>query len=107
MIERIYNAGPVSLTYQVIKGFKDYKSGVYSVENCGTTTKDVNHAVLATGFGEENGMKYYNIKNSWGTTWGNNGYFKMQRGVNMCACSQCNSYPLIDKQAMDHFEATA
>ena len=107
LAERIYNAGPVSLTYQVISGFKDYKSGVYTSDHCGKTTKDVNHAVLATGYGVENGKKFWNIKNSWGSTWGNNGYFKMERGANMCACSQCNSYPLIDKHNMEHFEETA
>jgi cathepsin H len=57
----------------------------------------VNHAVLATGYGEESGMKFWNIKNSWGPTWGNSGYFKMERGANMCAVAQCNAYPLVDK----------
>ena len=107
MAERLYNAGPVSLTYQVIAGFKDYKSGVYSANNCGKTTKDVNHAVLATGYGTENGVKFWNIKNSWGAGWGNQGYFKMQRDVNMCASAQCNSYPLIDRASMDQLEVKA
>lgn len=65
------------------------------MNNCGTTTHDVNHAVLATGFGVESGVKFWNIKNSWGASWGNQGYFKMERGANMCAVAQCNSYPLI------------
>ena len=56
----------------------------------------MNHAVLATGYGEEKGMKYWNIKNSWGGSWGSSGYFKMERDTNMCAVAQCNSYPLID-----------
>lgn len=107
MAERLYNAGPVSLTYQVIAGFKDYKTGVYTSDHCGKTTKDVNHAVLATGFGEEDGKKFWNIKNSWGTGWGNSGYFKMERGANMCACGQCNAYPLIDRASVDQLESTA
>ena len=44
--------------------------------NCGKTTHDVNHAVLATGYGVENGKNFWNIKNSWGPSWGNKGYFK-------------------------------
>jgi cathepsin H len=107
LAERLYNAGPIAVSFQVITGFKDYKSGVYSVTKCGTTTKDVNHAVLATGYGVENGKAFWNVKNSWGATWGNNGYFKISRGDNMCAIAQCNSYPLIDRVAMEHLEAKA
>lgn len=106
MAERMYNAGPISISYQVINGFKDYKSGVYSAQNCGTTTQQVNHAVLATGFGTEDGKKYWNVKNSWGSNWGNQGYFKIQRDVNMCAVAQCNSYPLIDRLSLEQLEST-
>lgn len=97
LAERLYNAGPIAVSFQVITGFKNYAGGVYTVSNCGKTTADVNHAVLATGFGTEKGVKFWNIKNSWGASWGVNGYFKMERGVNMCAIGQCNSYPLIDR----------
>lgn len=51
LAERLYNAGPISVSFQVITGFKNYVSGVYSVNNCGKGTQDVNHAVLATGYG--------------------------------------------------------
>jgi C1A family cysteine protease len=44
----------------------------------------VNHAVLAVGYGFENGIPYWLIKNSWGADWGDNGYFKMEMGKNMC-----------------------
>jgi len=53
----------------------------------------VNHAVLAVGFGNEDGMDYWLVKNSWGETFGIKGYFKIQRGVNMCGMAVCNSFP--------------
>lgn len=46
--------------------------------------QDVNHAVLAVGYGVEDGIPYWLIKNSWGGNWGDNGYFKMEMGKNMC-----------------------
>jgi cathepsin H len=53
----------------------------------------VNHAVLAVGYGEENGTKYWIVKNSWSESWGDKGYFKIKRGVNMCALATCAAYP--------------
>jgi len=100
LAERLYSVGPIAVSFEVIDGFQFYKTGVYSAPNCGTTTQDVNHAVVATGYGTENGKKFWNIKNSWSTQWGVNGYFKLERGTNMCAISQCNAYPLIDSMGM-------
>ena len=77
MAEKLYDNGPVSVSFQVITGFKNYLTGVYSVTNCGKTTQDVNHAVLATGYGDDNGKKFWNVKNSWGASWGNQGYFNI------------------------------
>lgn len=53
----------------------------------------MNHAVLAVGYGEENGLPYWLVKNSWGASWGDNGYFKILRGVNECGVATCASYP--------------
>jgi cathepsin H len=97
LADRLYNAGPISVSFKVIGDFKAYSGGVYSADNCGTTPLDVNHAVLATGYGTENGKPFWNIKNSWGASWGLSGYFKILRGENMCAIAQCNAYPLIDR----------
>lgn len=91
--EVIATVGPVSVAFQVVSDFMNYKSGVYSSSDCKNTVDDVNHAVLAVGYGTEDGVDYWLVKNSWSETWGDEGYFKIQRGVNMCGIAMCNSYP--------------
>ena len=91
--EALWSAGPVSICFQVIDEFRFYKEGVYSSPDCKNTAMDVNHAVVAVGYGVKDGKQYYIVKNSWGPEWGNQGFFWIERGVNMCGVAQCNSYP--------------
>ncbi|WCJ42808.1 Cysteine proteinases superfamily protein [Euphorbia peplus] len=86
---------PVSVAFEVIKEFRFYKSGVFTSDSCGTTPMDVNHAVVAVGYGVEDGTPYWLIKNSWGKAWGVDGYFKMEFGKNMCGVATCASYPVV------------
>lgn len=86
---------PVSVAFEVVTGFRFYKRGVYTSTKCGNSPMDVNHAVLAVGYGVENGVPYWLIKNSWGADWGDNGYFKMEMGKNMCGVATCASYPTV------------
>lgn len=89
----IAHIGPVALSYKVVDGFRDYKTGVYTNTNCGKGPMDVNHAVQAVGYGTENGVPMWIVKNSWGADWGDKGYFKIRRNTNECALAVCNSYP--------------
>ena len=91
--QAIFQNGPVSVAFQVVGDFRDYRTGVYVSNTCKNGPDDVNHAVLAVGYGTENGTDYWIIKNSWGASWGDQGFFKMQRGVNMCGIQNCNSFP--------------
>ncbi|NWT58917.1 CATH protein, partial [Erythrocercus mccallii] len=61
---------------------------------CEHTPDKVNHAVLAVGYGEEDGTPYWIVKNSWGRLWGMEGYFLIERGKNMCGLAACASYPV-------------
>ena len=54
--------------------FQTYKSGVYKDKKC---YNRLNHAVLAVGYGTEDGEEYWLVKNSWNTDWGDQGYIKL------------------------------
>ena len=55
----------------------NYKSGIYQHK---TGSKLGGHAVKALGWGEENGIKYWIMANSWNTKWGEQGFFKIAFG---------------------------
>ena len=87
----------MSVAFQVSGDFRLYAGGVYESAQCKNQPQDVNHAVLAVGYGvaKEDDRKYWIIKNSWGEGWGVNGYFMMTRGKNMCGVADCASYPIL------------
>ncbi|XP_063532983.1 procathepsin L-like [Cydia strobilella] len=75
------NRGPISIAINA-DDFSYYKKGILIPNMC--RGKQIDHAVLLVGYGEEDGKKYWLIKNSWGTVWGEQGYVRMLRGVNAC-----------------------
>ncbi|NXE54398.1 CATH protein, partial [Casuarius casuarius] len=94
MVEAVGKHNPVSFAFEVTGDFMHYRKGVYSNTKCEHTPDKVNHAVLAVGYGEENGTPYWIVKNSWGPLWGMDGYFLIERGKNMCGLAACASYPI-------------
>jgi len=68
------------------RGWQTYKSGVFDI-TCG---KNLNHAILAVGYGSN----YYIVKNSWGASWGESGYVRIVRGKNMCGVALEPSVPI-------------
>ena len=68
--------GPVSVPIEADQlAFQLYKDGVLDMKHCFHNM--LNHVVLAVGYGSENGLDYYIVKNSWGTSWGMQGYVKI------------------------------
>jgi C1A family cysteine protease len=87
---------PVSVSIEAdTEYFQSYKSGVLTDEAaCGTTT---DHAVIAVGYGNENGTDYWLVRNSWGSSWGEAGYVKLGAvaGVGVCAIQSGPLYPVV------------
>uniref|UniRef100_A0A915DVX7 Peptidase C1A papain C-terminal domain-containing protein n=1 Tax=Ditylenchus dipsaci TaxID=166011 RepID=A0A915DVX7_9BILA len=66
-----------------------YKGGIVHPKlSCGARCDNWRHLVLIVGYGEEKGIPYWILKNSWGTGWGEQGYFKMRRGLNVNRMNQ-------------------
>jgi len=86
--------GPVAVGIDAsYVSFQNYRDGVYFEPKC---TRSLNHAVLVTGYGTTpDGVDYWEIKNSWGETWGRRGYMLMRRGVNHCGVADAASYPIV------------
>lgn len=56
--------------------FQSYSSGILDSTSCGTT---LDHAVEIVGYGTENGVDYWKVRNSWGENWGEKGYFRLKK----------------------------
>jgi len=78
----VYENGAALVAIHVNGGLQSYGGGIYS--GCPANV-GINHGVVVVGYGTENGKDYWLFKNSWGTWWGDQGYGKLERGVNMCA----------------------
>jgi C1A family cysteine protease len=79
------------------KLFQSYSSGVITSSSCYTS---LDHGVLIVGYGTENGIDYWNVKNSWGISWGDKGYVKIARSdstndAGICGISMDPSFPSV------------
>jgi hypothetical protein len=88
--------GPVSVMFQVTNDFLLYSDGIYQAgSTCAPGADTVNHALLVIGFGSDavSGQDYWLVQNSWGSSWGQNGFAKIRRGSNTCGIASCPAYP--------------
>ncbi|XP_036393804.1 cathepsin L1-like [Megalops cyprinoides] len=103
--DAVASIGPVTVALDASRrSFQFYKSGIYYDPSC---SKQINHAVLAVGYGEslyETNMndltrratKFWLLKNSWGTGWGNQGYMRLAREyANLCGIANYSVYPMV------------
>merc|ERR1711959_215443 len=92
------NKGPVSIEIEADKtAFQLYSSGVLSA-TCGT---NLDHGVLAVGYGTDGSTDYWRVKNSWGASWGMDGYVLIERGVDKCGIADGPpSYPTVSGSSL-------
>jgi xylem cysteine proteinase len=88
---------PVSVAVEADQSVFQFYSGGVMDSACGT---QLDHGVLAVGYGTLGGKEYYLVKNSWGASWGANGYILLGRGAKFNPSGQCGiqmaaSYPVV------------
>jgi cathepsin X len=83
MMQEIYQRGPIACGVAVPDSLEYYTGGIYCDE---TGDQNIVHDISVVGYGiDENGNKYWTVRNSWGHHWGEAGFFKVCRGVNNIA----------------------
>ncbi|XP_069751195.1 digestive cysteine proteinase 1 [Narcine bancroftii] len=93
----IFKNGPVAVGIDAShKSLRFYSNGVYYEPKCKKQLDDLDHAVLAVGYGVLDGEAYWLIKNSWSTYWGNSGYVLMSMKDNNCGVATDPTYVTLE-----------
>jgi len=82
------NIEPVSVAVDA-QSWQSYRQGVMT----GPCGKSLDHGVLLIGYGTEGSTDYWLVKNSWGTSWGEQGTIRLVRDKNECGIAEAASYP--------------
>ena len=97
LADAVANAGPVSIALDASKQWQLYSGGILkprSILGCSSDPNHADHGVAIVGYGTDDGVDYWWIRNSWGESWGESGYMRLERGVNACGVANFASYPI-------------
>jgi hypothetical protein len=86
--------------FYVLSDFFAYMDGIYQAASTCASSSSVSQGLLIIGFGRDNGIDYWIVQNSWGASWGQNGFAKIKKGLNTCGIAACATFPtnLIDPE---------
>lgn len=94
MMQEIYQRGPIACGCAVPESLETYTGGIYH-DKTGDT--NIVHDISVVGWGVENGVKYWTVRNSWGSHFGEDGFFRVIRGINNIAIeSDCSWATALD-----------
>merc|ERR1712086_1149245 len=82
MMQEIYQRGPIACGIAVPDALENYTSGIFEDK---TGDMNIVHDISIVGYGVENGTKYWTVRNSWGTHFGESGFVRVIRGTNNIA----------------------
>ena len=94
--------GPIAVAMNS-DGMDFYVKGIMGSSDeshCDAGTLDINALLVA--YGKEDGNPYWVLKHSWGTKWGEDGYFRVYRGVNHCGVANFATHSVYKPVELDH-----
>jgi len=87
--DELVNNGPLAIGLEPSEDFMYYSDGIYKSSSqkkwASKEWQQVDHGVLLVGYGAEKGQKYWRVQNSWGSDWGEDGFFRILRGTDESA----------------------
>jgi C1A family cysteine protease len=92
----LYSNSPLSVCVDA-EIWQYYTGGVITTSSgCG---RSIDHCVQVTGWQQMQGMTVWNVRNSWGTSWGDNGYIYVQKGSDVCAIAEVVTVPCVQNKS--------